>query len=210
MNKFVALISAATLALGLASPASAQTDSGTGGTSPTQGVTVTEIGSTGTTALEIAANSLSAGQWISLQTNDINAVLGSAGADVPGRSIFGFTDDIVWDPISQQLFFTNGDFFVSYTEQTNTWQRLPKEPWFRSAHGYDHNAIDPAGRAFFFRPYNEPYVQRYDITSGTWTKSPSFSGKINVNCCSALEYFPELQGTVFSNAAAIIWEDGTS
>ncbi|MCH8098461.1 MAG: hypothetical protein IID53_15485 [Proteobacteria bacterium] len=99
MNKFVALISAATLALGLASPASAQTDSGTGSTSPTQGVTVTEIGSTGTTALEIAANSLSAGQWISLQTNDINAVLGSAGADVPGRSIFGFTDDIVWDPI---------------------------------------------------------------------------------------------------------------
>ena len=199
MNKFVALIAAAALALGLTSPVSAQTDFGT-------------------TALETAANSLSEGQWISFQTNDINAVLGANGAS---GCVFGYTDDIVWDPISRQLFFFGGDHnapahFLSYTEQTNTWQRLPREPWFKGQssgadHGYDHNAIDPAGRAFFHRTFGSPYVYKYDITNGTWTQLPSFAQDISyVNGYAAVEYFPELQGIVFSSTAAIILEDVAS
>ena len=89
------------------------------------GLTVFAWGS----ALSDLAGSMSTGEWAELTTNNINPTLSADGAS---GMVFGYTEDIKWDPGSNQLFYMGGDHadaahFISYTESNNTWQRLPKD-----------------------------------------------------------------------------------
>lgn len=150
------------------------------------------------TALGGIAASMAAGEWREIATRNINQTLGAKGSS---GTVFGYTDNLKWDPMSRQLFYAGGDhgdsaWFLAYSAETNSWRRIGKLP--KWSHGYDHSAIDPAGRSFFYRPYNTAVIRRYDITSGNWNKLPSFKSKIrDLSCCSGVEYFPELRALVY-------------
>ncbi|MGH7393794.1 MAG: hypothetical protein ACREM3_30705, partial [Candidatus Rokuibacteriota bacterium] len=157
-----------------------------------------------TSALGAQAAQMQPGTWAALTTSNINPVLVASGAS--GNDI-GYSEDIVWDPVSRRLFFAGGDHndlaqFESYTESTNTWQQLPRPSWMPSGtmHGYDHSAIDPGRRFFYHRPYARNTVHRYHIDTGAWTSlpNPPISGTA---CCNAIEYFPDMD--------AIVWVDST-
>ncbi|MGD1876731.1 MAG: hypothetical protein ACFB13_04430 [Kiloniellaceae bacterium] len=173
--------------------------------------------------LDKAIAALAPGQFATLETLDIDPTLLSVGSS---GSVFGFTEDIKWDPISEQLFYLGSDHggpaqFAVYAAATNTWRREARQPWFFSgaggaSHGYDHSAIDPNGRAFYNRPAGFTNAYRFDIDKQTWSETPSFKTDLEYNqCCSALEYFPELGGLVFVsveravvNAAVLLLKDG--
>ena len=97
-----------------------------------------------------------------LTTMNINPTLIAGGAS--GITL-GYTEYIKWDPIGRRLYFLGSDHnstsstlyakHVQYDEATNTWSQLPQQPWFAinsgsAMHGYDHGAIDPAHRYFFW------------------------------------------------------------
>jgi len=154
---------------------------------------------------------MKAGEWRSLSTKNINATLGALGAS---QTVFGFAENIEWDPVTQQLFYAGGDhndkaWFIAYDAKSNIWRRIDERSW---GHGYDHNAIDPTGRMFFYRSFSNPVIERYDISSGNWESLPSLEGKIDyISCCVGIEYFPELHGLVYisrekgANGAALLW-----
>jgi hypothetical protein len=65
-------------------------------------------------------------------------------------------------------------------------------------HGYDHSAIDPSRRFLYHRPFANNTVHRNDIDAGTWTDVPSPPDN-GVSCCDALEFFPEMDGVLWSH-----------
>jgi hypothetical protein len=143
-------------------------------------------------------------------------VLRSTGAS---QTDFGYTDDIVWDPVTRQLFFAGGDHaalpqFDRYTESTNQWQEMPRPGWMPSStmHGYDHSAIDPQRRFFYHRPFADNSVHRFNIDTGAWSQVPAPPSGIGTSCCDALEYFPELGGLVwihFGYSTVLLFREGT-
>ncbi len=168
--------------------------------------------------LSDAATSMQPGEWRELDTNNINETLTADGAS---NIVFGFTEDIKWDPVSRQLFYIGGDHndapqFISYSENTNSWQRLPRPSWMGTGtmHGYDHSAIDPQARYLYHRPYARSNFFRYQIDTGTWSTGSDVPQSVMgyKNCCVGVEWFPEL-GTVVlasveasSNGALVQWE----
>jgi len=163
----------------------------------------------GTDLSRIAA-SMKVGEWRQVATSNINATLSAQGSS---GTVFGFTDNIKWDPSSRRLFYVGGDhgdktWFVVYDERTNSWRRVSERKW---GHGYDHNALDPVGGAFFYLPVNSPVVERYDIQTAIWSSLPSLKNQVEyINCCVGIEYFPELRGLVYvareNKGTVLLWE----
>src|SRR5262245_47789934 len=129
------------------------------------------------------------GDWGELTTNEIDAVLVAGGAS---QMEIGYSEDIVWDPDSRQLFFVGGDHndlpqFISYSEDTNTWEQHPRPGWMGSGtmHGYDHSAIDPSRRFVYHRPFASTHVYRYDIDNDAWNQVPDAPNN-GTSCCDAL------------------------
>lgn len=157
------------------------------------------------------AASMQPGTWAELTTTNIVPALVNAS----GGILTVYTDDMVWDPNSRQAFFIGayhlapeGPQFVSYTESTNSWQRLPRPSWLAAAvffHGYDHSAIDQANGIVYHRGYNSETVHRYNIASQTWSQTPGLPFGDPGNCCDALEYFPELGGLVWVNGSGYVY-----
>ena len=166
----------------------------------------TQVNSGVSTALASLAASLHAGTWAELETNQINSTLKSDGG-VSGV-IFGYTEYIKWDPVAHRLYFLGGDHsqsgtpvmkFVQYEESSNTWSVLPSQDWFTAfaTHGYDHAAIDPVHRYFYFRPPGNTTMWRYNLDNPSWTAMPR-NNVIQFNsCCVGIEYFPELRGVIW-------------
>ena len=113
------------------------------------------------TVLGDVAAQMQPGTWAELITTNISNTLRASGAS---GFVFGYTEDIRWDPVTEQLFYVGGDHlddpeFITYSAQTNTWQREPKPYWLPinvttgalAMHGYDHSAINPAAREFYHR-----------------------------------------------------------
>jgi hypothetical protein len=155
----------------------------------------------GTVIGDLAA-SMRAGTWAELSTKNIGPTLanlrGSEG------TIVIYTDDMVWNPTTQEVFMVGADHlapegpqFVSYSARNNTWQRLIRPAWLNITffHGYDHSAIDQANGRFYHRPYMLNMIHRYDTNSKAWTELPNVN--TYQNCCDALEYFPELDGLIW-------------
>lgn len=163
------------------------------------------------TPLQDLAATMKPGTWMELATNNINPTLSNTGGS--SNFIFGYTESINWDPISRKLFYAGMDHnqpehirFVSYDEATNSWQKLtqpaamacPSGSACTPSHGYDHHAIDPANRYYYFRySYNGRVVHRYHIDTQTWTRLTD-NNVLNYNqCCGGVDYFPELGGLVW-------------
>jgi hypothetical protein len=157
-------------------------------------------------ALSDLVATMQPGQWRELMTNNINPTLSAGGAS---GIVFGYTESARWDPVSRQLFFAGGDHndlaqFISYKESNNTWQRLPRPGWMPSStmHGYDHSAVDPAGRYFYHRPYNSTTIQRYHIDNQSWSAIAALPGSVMGynNCCVGVDWFPELGALVYASS----------
>ena len=158
------------------------------------------------TALANLANSMQPGTWAALTTININPTL----SDPLGASgfIITYTEYIKWDPVSRRLYFLGGDHYLSgtpvmrhvqYDEATNTWSILPQQSWFTvfASHGYDHGALDPVHRYFYFRPPGDLTMHRWNIDTGVWTDMPQ-NTTIQYNaCCVGIDYFPEMKGVIW-------------
>lgn len=148
------------------------------------------------------AESLEPGEWGALETMEIDAVLsanGASGIQIP------YSEDIVWDSATRQLLFVGGDHadiadLVVYGEDTNTWETLERPGWIPDStmHGYDHSAIDPGRRFLYHRPFANNVVHRWDIDAQEWSELPSPPDN-GVSCCDALEFFPEMDGLLWSH-----------
>jgi hypothetical protein len=171
-------------------------------------------------ALGDLAGSMSAGEWAELTTNNIVPTLSANGAS---GMVFGYAEDIKWDPVSGQLFYMGGDHadaahFISFTEATNTWQRLPRTAWLYNGggsaqHGYDHSAIDVERRYFVHRPFGSTHLYKYDIDNKTWSSLPDLNPWEYLSCCYGLEYYPERSGYFVANgqgASAYFLPDGAN
>lgn len=174
------------------------------------------------------AQSMSAGQWAELLTNDINDTLSETGATAHSGVITGYSDKMVWDPVTEQGFFVGSDHcvleqFVSYNATTNDWQRLPRGSWMPTpsdycngmGHGYEHSAINPDARLYFFHKVCEANVpiERYDIDTQTWTgiAAPLPYSSSTAGCYIAVEYFPELKGILLvDGGGAFLLPDGAT
>lgn len=155
------------------------------------------------TEMESRAGQMQPGEWRELVTMNIGATLRASGAS---GFIFGYTDDIQWDPASRQLLFVGGDHnslmrFVTYSETSNTWQ-IPLQPlWLLGGtnHGYDHMAINPTAGLFYVREgYHGDTLQRFNIASGVWSRLPENGLRESSQCCGGIDYFPELDGVVWA------------
>jgi hypothetical protein len=104
---------------------------------------------------------------------------------------------------------------VAYSEATNTWQELPREPWMQpTSHGYDHSGLNPATGELYHRPFNSRTVYRYRPASGQWTALPPIPTSVMDynNCCVGMDYFPALGALVYASAGnnnLIAWEEAT-
>src|SRR2546422_2811883 len=168
------------------------------------------------TPLGDLATSMAEGSWAELpNTSNITAVLANTGGN--SGMILGFSDDAVWDPVSQQLLFIGGDHyasgcprFVSYTESTNAWRILQEQnPWSSTwspcgttpMHGYDHTAIDPVHRKLYHRPYGSLVVRKYDIPTQLWSDLPAIPSNVMSfsQCCVGVEWFPERNSLIYAS-----------
>lgn len=124
-----------------------------------------------------------------------------------GRHAFAYTDTLKWDPNARKVHFTGAGHLVTtkhlvYTESTNSWQTLTAGG-SHVAHGYDHAAIDPAGRKYYFRGFNRNHLEIYDLDSRNWTQSSSFPS--NYQVAGGVAWFPELgRVIVFDERAGIV------
>lgn len=121
--------------------------------------------------LEDAAARLEPGESIRLDTTLPGSLLTPDDADFLQWASSG-----VWDPVRREIRFIgkrDGPSpyrFLVYDENTNAWSNSRKLPGPLSednyGHGYDHNTIDPATGAHYFRPYNSYTIYKWD---GSWS-----------------------------------------
>jgi hypothetical protein len=187
------------------------TCSGSGGnTSQSATVTVTTVtppppGASGDNLAETAAL-MQPGEWRELVTNNLEPTLNNPTCGATG-SVFPYSEDAVWDPVSRRVFFIGSDHvycdtmtqrFIAYSEATNSWATLPNPSWFSNGvhHGYDHSAIDTTNGIYYHFPFagygNRP-LHRYDTGTDTWLADTPVAP--NTTCCAGVEYFPEFVGT---------------
>ena len=168
----------------------------------------------GNTLAQTAA-AMQPGEWRELVTTNLEPTLNQPTCGATG-SIFPYSEDAVWDPVSRRVYFIGSDHiyigtcpgligqrFISYSEDNNSWGALPNPPWFAPtvAHGYDHSAIDVSNGIYFHFPYGNSQrpLHRYQINTGTWlTDTPAAPDN---TCCAGVECFPEFVGSNTSVAA---------
>jgi hypothetical protein len=160
------------------------------------------------TALGSLAASMQPGTWAQLTTNNINPTLSNPGG--ASGIIFGYTEYIKWDPVGRRLYYLGGDHaesgtpvmrHVQYDDATNSWSILPEQSWFTAfaSHGYDHGAIDPAHRYFYFRPPDNLTMYRWNMDTHVWTQMPANNVIQYNSCCVGIDYFPELHGVMWAS-----------
>jgi hypothetical protein len=161
------------------------------------------VAQTPETALGRLAAGMKAGEWAELKTDNIVETLRAKGAS---GAIFGYNEGAVWDPKSRQVLYMGGDHndrvrFVTYSADANAWKIMPQPDWAGggTSHGYDHNAIDAARGIFYYRPFSNPVVRRYDIAAGTWSDLPRVATQEYLACCVGLAWFPEMEALVWAN-----------
>lgn len=159
-------------------------------------------------ALETAARSMSAGQWLQFTspTGMVSTFAGTGGAS--GFAI-GFVDKFVWDHVTHKGYFIGSDHhpspavavFAVYDEATNAWSKLTPPAWSPDLtntpmHGYHHTAIDVIGRKLYHRPYNSNTSHVMDLDTQVWSDLPALttgggSNQIGYQASGAgVDFFP--------------------
>jgi len=164
------------------------------------------------------AESMQPGDWAELDTIDLyDAVNQEEGGAT--HSIFPYSEDGKWDPITRRFFFIGGDHIynqspqsriISYSEENNTWQTEPKAYWMNSGffHGYDHTAYNPEGY-LYHRPFSSEMVYIYNLLDDSWDElAPMGVGDNGFSCCAGVEYFPGLGLVMIGWNQVWIYDDG--
>lgn len=156
--------------------------SGGGSTPPISGSSLSQLSA-----------ALAPGQFGALETNNINPVLGASGAS---GTVFGYADEVVWNPVTRQIQYLGGDHgdlpkFAIYEEATNTWRTGPRPSsgFDGTRHGYDHQAIDEQTGNFYV--YQFRTVHTWD--GAQWSQSSELPSSVMgyFSCCVGFGYFPE-------------------
>lgn len=143
-----------------------------------------------TTALGLAAASLSAGQCVKLSTSLLGNVL-RFGSE--GSNFIKWGSSAYYDPTRQEIGFigkmegSNPWHWLVYNEAANTWSNS-RALWTSanaSGHGYDHNTIDPSTGTVYFRPYGSDTVQ---VWTGSWSTLSAFGSSAEI--VGGLSWFP--------------------
>ena len=159
-------------------------------------------------ALGDLARGMAPGAWEELKTEGLDdGFLRWA----PGHFL-QWTDRGAWDPVTRRFLFLGGAHapdpgnkkFMSYSEADNTWRKLPDPPWLCVGtgsscvwHGYEHIALDAAGRELYYRPFGSANVYRYDLDSDRWIGAlPPIPES---SCCGTLAYFPERGSLLYAD-----------
>jgi hypothetical protein len=123
--------------------------------------------------------SMEKGSWASLETEAISVL----AVGPSNGNVLPYAHSASWDPIDGVLHFVGADHnasatpHVAYSEATNTWSVLAAHVG-RNAfqHGYDHAALDVAGRTLYLREFGleNHDVLSWSIPSGPWQPIPDF------------------------------------
>lgn len=104
--------------------------------------------------LSDAAAALAAGEWIELTTADATAL----GFGPHTGNAIPYSQSAAWDPVTDTLHYIGKDhgpgnmFYFRFSAETNTWTNMGESPF--AGHGYEHTAIDVAGRRLYHRVYS--------------------------------------------------------
>ncbi len=154
----------------------------------------------GKTVLSELAASMKPGSWAKLETKGLTREL----THVTPRelSIFGWSDDGAWDPVSGQFLFMGFRLelkFVAYSEKTNEWRQVPTFKWpLKSSmgHPYGNNAVDPAKSIFFHHVSSSPLIYAFDTREEKWSELPPCPFKSSTYGW-AIEFFPDMNAMLF-------------
>lgn len=120
----------------------------------------------------------------------------------PGKSVLQWADKATWDPKTRQFRFLGSPHYepfkhIIYAEADNAWRAGPLPfPPDTLVHGYEHNTIDAATGESYFREYGTTKVFKYSPATNSWSSLPSIPSQ-SIQCCGALEWFPERHGLLF-------------
>lgn len=167
----------------------------------------------GTVMGDLAAQ-MQPGTWATLQTNGFNngALL---EPKTFGKSILQYAEKAVWDPTTRKFMFMGAPHyephkFVIYSDADNTWRTGPLANSCQStndgcvSHSYDHNTINPATGEMYFRLVGRKEVYRYPPNGSAWTQLPNVPMP-SLQCCGALEWFPERNELIFIDGDWGVW-----
>lgn len=167
------------------------------------------------TELEDQVANLAPGQWVKVNAIGMKEAFGQTGG--AGGNALGFSDSLKWDPATKQLFYIGMDHnevdgirFIVYREADNTFEVLPQPAFAASSgvnavhHEYDHTALDPYGRHFWFRfGFNSRTVYQYEIDQQTWSPLADNAELQYEQCCGGIDWFPEMGGLVWVNGTEV-------
>lgn len=149
------------------------------------------------TELARLAASLKPGQWAELNTQGLTKEMTQTSKTY---SIFGWSDDGVWDPVTEQFLFMGfrQEYkFIAYRASTNAWQSYPAIECKQTfGHPYGNNAIDPANGIFYTLECGTDRIHAFDTRKGTWTALPPIPFK-HQGLALSIEFFPEKKALIF-------------
>jgi chitodextrinase len=144
--------------------------------------------------------------------NSGNILIPKGSGCVVGDYITQYANKAVWNSITRQFQFVGSPHgscgvinMVIYNEASNTWSIGPQPNSFvQPQHSYDHNTIDPATGTMYWRFFNS--TSFYKLTSGgsSWSNIAS-PNPGSVQCCGALEFFPDMARLIFIDGDWGIW-----
>lgn len=154
-------------------------------------------------ALGDAAAALQPGEWVQFNTNGFNANLLRQG----DHHALQYQESMKWDPIERKIQFVGSGHLepyiqITYDEASNSWSKKSLPGQFGDSHGYDHMAIDPVSRRFFFRQFNGNRLEILNLNSGQWTRSATL-GADQWLVAGGLAWIPELDGVLFVDSVQI-------
>lgn len=165
-----------------------------------------QFSTSSTTALGELAASLSAGEWGQLTTINLVPTLGQTNllnGNITTGNDTSYSDSLAWDSTGQLALFVGQDHYTTpphiarlsiYDASSNTWSNGDYQSWMGTiTHGYDHNAVDPARRDFYYMMYNSRVLRQYDIATASWSEKASAPVSVFpiFTITSALAWFPE-------------------
>lgn len=177
----------------------------------------------GASALGDLAASMQPGSFAQLtpmtgwNSGSVLSPLSMAGC-TSGDYVTSYADKAAWDPTQRRVLFLGqahgqcyGGEFVIYDDATNAWSVGPwpsgicqngtsTNPCFD--HAYDNNTVNPATGVFYYRDYGSPTVLQYQ--NGAWSALPKIPAQ-DMQCCSALEFFPPLNELIFIDGDWGVW-----
>ena len=174
------------------------------------------------TALGDLAAQMQPGEWRELSTTNFQGMLLPNFAGDGSSPIIEFTDRAVRNPLTKTIYFlgcargapggsgiayvcggTDAEDagFISYDENSNSWQRMPAAPVSGGPHAYDHSTINPTNGDFYYWECNQLSNHKvWKLSGSTWQTLPVPSNVYSG--FGALEFFPEMNALVQRGPAA--------